>query len=139
MPFLTWSKHVAAWHTLLLQTWLWQAPPGQQGCPAAPHCAQVPPKQTKFEPQLLPQHGCPGPPHAMHVPPEQIMFVPQAVPLETGVALQVPFVHELVVHAVLAGQTLPQAPQLLTSVLRLTQVPLQAAWPAGHGLTQWPD
>jgi hypothetical protein len=35
-------------------------------------------------------------------------------------------------------QWAPQAPQLLTSVWRLTQVPLQAVWPDGHWVAQKP-
>lgn len=32
-------------------------------------------------------------------------------------------------------QAFPQPPQLLTSVRRLTQVPLQVVWPSGHVAT----
>ena len=57
-----------------------QTPPGQQGCPAAPHCAQLPPWQLvpgevqKSGPPPVMQQACPGPPHP--VPPSGAAQLP---------------------------------------------------------------
>jgi len=91
----------------------------------------LPPGQTLLHaPQLL------GSLETAVSQPSAGLALQSAKPALQDTSVHVPFVQVAVAWAKL--QWLPQAPQLLTSVLRLTQVPLQAVWPEGHWLKHWP-
>jgi hypothetical protein len=163
LPFFTPSLQVGAWQTPPLQTLLWQTPE-QHGCPSPPHAVHVPlPLQTMLVPQAVPaaanitlqvllvhaaaEHG-PFPGHTLpHAPqlfgsvrgvsqPSAGLVLQSPKPWLQDCSLQVPLVQVAVALAKLHWR--PHAPQLLTSAMRLTQVPLQTVWPDGHCVTHTP-
>jgi hypothetical protein len=165
LPFFTPSLQVGAWQTPPLQTLLWQTLPEQHGCPSPPHAVHVPlPLQTMFVPQAVPaaanttpqvlfvhvaaEHGplpgqtLPQAPQFWTLPESGVSQPSAGLPLQSpnpwlqDCSLHVPLIQVAV--ALGKVQWLPQVPQLLTSVMRLTQVPPQAVWPEGHWVTHTP-
>ena len=72
-----------------------QVPPGQQGSPALPQAAQIPPRQAVFSAvQVFPeQHGPPAAPHVPHAPALQVPL-PTGAPQAMSAPTQMPFTQQ---------------------------------------------
>ncbi|MDP8999512.1 MAG: hypothetical protein M3O46_05315 [Myxococcota bacterium] len=89
-----------------------------------PSGVHVPPQQALDAPVQLPQSTVPPQPSGAG---PQWMVVPQACVLDFGTQLHWPVPSQCDAPPVVVVQTWAQPPQLLSSVLRLTQAPLQVS------------